>query len=265
MNQKILVEQFCTLPEQEETDYDRKAFSKAQILDIEFENRVLRGYAMGKGQNVLLVHGWGSRASHLALLARYLANNGFHVLIFDGPAHGNSRRMDLEDTSNMFEFGRAISCVAKKFGNIYAVIGHSIGATAAGFTMAGTGLLSGYQFAAEKLILISAPESVSRVIENYCRNRNEMDTMAELTQGLEQAFDFQASDYSLSSALPYLKSKILIVHDEQDREIPVSDALKLQKKDERYTLIVTQGYGHQKILVNRDMYRAVKGFLSTED
>lgn len=57
MNHEILIEQFCTPPQQEDTDYDRKAFSKAQILDIEFENRILRGYSLGKGQNVLLVHG----------------------------------------------------------------------------------------------------------------------------------------------------------------------------------------------------------------
>lgn len=166
--------------------------------------------------------------------------------------------------SNMFEFGRAISCVAKTLGNIYAVIGHSLGATAAAFAMAGTGHLSEYQFAVEKLILVSAPESVSGIIENFSRKRNELDSMTELTQSLEQAFDFKVIDYSLSSALQYQNFRLLIVHDEQDEEIPVCDALRLQKTNEGYRLILTKGYGHQKILVNRDMHRAVKEFLSAE-
>ncbi len=258
----MLVERFCTPPEQEETDFDRKVFAKAQILDIAFENRILKAYSVGSGRDVLLVHGWGSRASHLALLVRHLANIGFHVLVFDGPAHGNSKRRGQKDMSNMFEFGRAISCVAGHLGNTYAVIGHSFGATAAVFTIAGTGHLSEYRFAADKVVLISAPESVSRIIDNYSRNRNEMDAMTELTQSLERAFDFKVSDYSLSLALQYLNSELLVIHDEQDEEIPVSDALMLKKANERSRLVLTKGSGHKKILMNRDMLRAVEEFLS---
>ncbi|MBI3585606.1 MAG: alpha/beta fold hydrolase [Ignavibacteriales bacterium] len=262
MNYEILVEQFCTPPQQEDTDFDRKAFAQAQLLDIEFEDRILKCYSMGTGQDVLLVHGWNSRASHMALLARYLVNNGFHVIVFDGPAHGYSRRREQKDMSNMFEFGRAVSCVAKNMGNIYAVIGHSFGATVAAFITAGTGLLSEYRIAAEKLILISAPESVSRIIENYSRNRNEMDAMTELTQSLERVFDFKVSDYTLSLALKRLDARILIIHDEQDEEIPVSVALRLKETSERSKLVLTRGSGHQKILINRDMLNAVREFLS---
>jgi len=260
MINKNLVEQFCTPPNQEDTEFDRKAFTQAQIMDIEFENRILKGYSMGSGQSVLLVHGWNSRASHLALLARFLVTNGFHVLVFDGPAHGYSRK-EQKDNSNMFEFGRAISCVAKKIDNIYAVIGHSFGGTTSAFTLMGTGFLSEYQIAAKKLILISAPQSLSRIIENYCQNRNELDTQAELTKSLEHTFDFKVSDYSLSSTLRYLNSGILIIHDEQDEEIPVSDALQLKEANEGSKLILTKGSGHKKILINRDMLRAVKEFL----
>lgn len=261
MNREILVEQFCTPPQQEETDFDKSAFAQAQVLDIGFEDRILRGYSMGTGRGVLLVHGWGSRASHLALLARYLANNGFHVLAFDGPAHGCSRRSEQKDMSNMFEFARAVSCVAKSMRNTYAVIGHSFGATVAAFTMAGTGILSECRIAAEKLVLISAPESVSRIIENFSRGRNELDTMTELTQSLEHAFDFRVSDYNLSSGLQNLNSSILIIHDEQDEEIPVSDALLVKQTNQRVKLVLTKGSGHQKILLNRQMLLAVKEFL----
>lgn len=261
MDNDILVEQFCTPPEHQETDIDRKAYNEASIMDIEFESRILKGYSIGKGPNVLLVHGWGSRASHLVLLARYLANNGFKVIIYDGPAHGYSKRMDTKDKSNMFEFGRAISCVAKREGNIYAVIGHSLGAIAAVFTIAGIGHLSEFKFSAEKLILISTPISVSRVIENYSHNRDELYLINELTSSLENAFNFKVNEYDLSLALQYLRSKILIIHDEYDMEIPVSDAISLKDKYEGILLKLTKGYGHQKILVNREMLFSIKEFL----
>lgn len=257
----ILVEQFCTPAQQEETDFDKRAFKNAQIIDIEFENRILRGYSMGTGRNILLSHGWGSRASHLAMLARYLVNSGFHVMAFDGPAHGYSRKLEQKDMSNMLEFGRAVSCAAKKMGDIYAVIGHSIGATAAAFSMAGTGLLSGYRFGAEKLVLISAPESVSRAVESFCRDRNEEDKQSELMQSLEQAFHFKESDYRLSLELKNLNSEILIIHDEQDEEIPFSDALGIKEMNQSARLLLTKGSGHRKILLNRDMLHALKEFL----
>src|SRR5512133_1516043 len=65
MNSEILVEQFCTPSAYEEIEFDRKAFAEAKIEDVKFEERKLRSYSMGKGKNVLLVHGWSSRASHM--------------------------------------------------------------------------------------------------------------------------------------------------------------------------------------------------------
>jgi len=42
MKNEILVEQFCTPPIQEETDFDGKTFAKADVLNINFENSMLR-------------------------------------------------------------------------------------------------------------------------------------------------------------------------------------------------------------------------------
>lgn len=259
MNSEILVEQFCTPPQNEETDFDRKAFADAENMEIEFEGRLLKGYSLGTGKTVLLVHGWGSRASHLILLARFLTKNGYRAVVFDAPAHGNSRKEN--DVSNMFEMGRAISTVVKKVGPIYGLIAHSLGASAALFALAGTGHLSAHTFEVEKLILISTPISVERIIENYSRNKNEMDAIGELTLSLENAFNFRATDYNLLTSLQSVKSSIMIIHDEQDEEIPVSEALMLKEADERILLKITTGYGHQKILMNREMLNSVKEFL----
>ena len=216
---------------------------------------------MGTGPNVLLVHGWGSRASHLALLARYIANNGFRAVVFDGPAHGNSKKIKGKDLSNMFEICRAISCVANSIGTIFAVLGHSIGGMAAAFTLSGTGRVADYKFFAEKLILIGSPVTVPQVLENYSRNRDELNLLPELTQGLENAFNFKASAYDLSSALQNLDSKVMIIHDEQDEEVPVSDVLSLKNSYENIVLKLTKGYGHQKNLVNRAVLGSIKDFL----
>ena len=110
-------------------------------------------------------------------------------------------------------------------------------------------------------MLISAPESIARIIESYSRDRDEMDMMAELTRGLENAFSFKVSDYSLSFALNQLNTRILIIHDEEDEEIPVSDAKRMQESNAESELKLTTGSGHQRILIDREMLRAVKAFL----
>ncbi len=63
----------------EENEIDKKLLLSAEEFDIPFEGQVLKGYRWGKGRSVLLVHGWSSRASHMAFLARHLAKCGFSV------------------------------------------------------------------------------------------------------------------------------------------------------------------------------------------
>ena len=261
MDNRNLVEEFCTPPRLEESDFDLKAFDDTEKIDIEFEGRVLKGYSIGKGPDILLVHGWGSRASHMSLLARYIAKSGYHVLLFDGPAHGRSCKNDENDTTNMLEFGRAVSHIARNMNNLYAVIGHSFGATVSAFTMAGTLYFSRYSFFAEKLILISAPSGMFRIIEHFCRNRNQMDIMNQLTQALEQTFNFKTADYNLTSALPNFNAQLLIIHDEEDEDIPISDALKIKDAYKSSEIFITKGFGHRKILMNRGMLKAAKEFL----
>lgn len=98
-------------------------------------------------------------------------------------------------------------------------------------------------------------------MENYSRKRGELDVLPKLTEGLENTFNFKVSDYDLSLALPYLNSKIMMIHDEQDEEVPVSDVLSLKSTYENIVLQLTNGYGHQKNLVNRGVLTTIKDFL----
>jgi pimeloyl-ACP methyl ester carboxylesterase len=260
-----IVERFCTPPPLPETVDDRNAFADAQVEEIPFEGQLLKSYSWGTGRNILLVHGWGSRASHLAFLGRSLAKSGFHVLTFDGPAHGHSLKEGQKNTSNLFEFCRAISTVARTMLPLYAIVGHSLGAAAAAFTVAGHASLFSYKTFPERLVLISSPASVSRMIELFCRREGLEERVVELTKGLERVFCFSVPKYSVPLALNNIEANILIVHDEQDEEIPVADAFKLKEARDDACLVLTQGAGHQRILANRILIRTVKNFLTKTD
>jgi pimeloyl-ACP methyl ester carboxylesterase len=257
-----IVGRFCTPYEFPETDADRGAFSEARELFFPFEGRNLAGYSMGEGRTVLLVHGWGSRASHLVLLVKTLAKAGFCAVAFDGPSHGKSRIKDGPNRSNMFEFCRAVSAVGQCASPLFGVVGHSFGAATAAFTVAGLKLLADAKIPAERLALISPPSGVEGMVAHFCRRMGEEKRLAELREGLERDYHFSIADYSLSAALKDTRARLLIVHDEEDDEVPVSDALALKQACPGARLVLTRGSGHQRILGNRTMLRAVKDFLS---
>jgi len=257
-----LEDRFCAPPELPETDSDRQAFSEARVETFPFEGRHLVGYSLGEGKNVLLVHGWGSRASHMALLARTLANANFHVLAFDGPAHGRTRLHDVPDRSNLFEFCRAISKVGQSLQPLHGVVGHSFGAAAAAFTASGFGKMADVRLSTERLALVSSPGGVESMVRHFCRRTGEEKRMSELVLGLEREFDFSIPGYSVAASLAGDPVRVIIVHDEQDEEIPVEEAQALKQALPRAQWVLTRGSGHQRILGSRAMIRAVKDFLS---
>ncbi len=257
-----LLEQFCTPPPTPDTEFDLKAMVDAEILEVDFEGQSLTGYAWGAGQQILLLHGWGSRASHWSPLARMLVKSGFRVIAFDAPAHGKSLKSMESQQSSMFEYCRALFTVAQAIQPLYALVGHSLGAASAIFTAAGHAGLSEYHISTERLVAISAPENLGQMITVFCQQHGfGRDVEPVLTRELEEDFDFSVADYSVSQALKQIDAQILFVYDEDDAEVPVSSAHHLKHVRPDAQLILTQGSGHQRILGNRNMLRGVKNFL----
>ena len=96
-------------------------------------------YRWGAGdRTVLLLHGWRGRASQFAPLVRELVSEGFHVVSFDAPAHGDStgRRTDIRD------WIEATEQLQRAHGRFSAIVGHSFGALA-GLTAARNGVTTG--------------------------------------------------------------------------------------------------------------------------
>jgi pimeloyl-ACP methyl ester carboxylesterase len=258
-----LVQRFCTPPLIPFAEFESRAFSDAVKLDFPFEGEILAGYCWGEGKTVLLVHGWGSRTSHMAFLGRFLAKAGFRVVAYDAPAHSSTDAPLKKTTSNMFEYCHAISAVAKTLGHVYAVVGHSFGAACAAFTISGISAFSDCKFPIDKLVLMSTPPTLVDVYVSFCRRDGVgKEGLDVLKSTLETEFGFVSEDYSVKAALQKLSADILLVHDAEDEEFPVSDIYALlQKSMPAAELLVTAGSGHQKILANRTMMAGVKEFL----
>jgi pimeloyl-ACP methyl ester carboxylesterase len=257
-----LVRRFCTPPFIPLGEFENRALTGAEKMDFPFEGETLAGYRWGKGRTVLLVHGWGSRASHMAFLAGILAKSGFNVVAYDAPAHSSTDVNPRKTTSNMFEYCRALHAVAKSVGPLYAVAGHSFGAACAAFTVSGISAFGDYKIPVRKLVLISPPPTLVDVYKSFCRR----DSIGEeglpvLKSVLEERFGFCSEEYSVKDALQNIACDVLLIHDEEDEEFPVSDIYEMQRSLPAVKLLVTRGSGHQKILANRVMLARVKEHL----
>ncbi len=255
------VRSFCTPPSPEETESDRKALEGTTEGSIPFEGTRLVTYAWGGDKAILLAHGWGSRASHMALLGRGLARKGFRVVAFDGPAHGRSRLPGESPLTSGFAFGRAIHAVAEAMGPFHAVVGHSVGASAVVWTAVGVGLLASYRIHMEKIVLLSCPPGINQFIMNFCAQNGG--STEELKRGLELEFSCCADDYEVGGLLPRIGLPILMIHDESDEEAPVRTAIDAARDVKGVQLVLTKGLGHNRILASREMLRAALSFLDS--
>ncbi len=261
MNEDLL-HRFCLPPSIPLAEHDTRALAGSDRMEFPFEGDRLPGYAWGEGRTVLLLHGWGSRASHFAHIGRAIARSGFRTVAFDAPAHTSTGRVLKKTTSSMFEYGRAVSAVAKALGPLYAIVGHSLGAISSVFCAAGFKMFADYRISAEAMALVSIAPSMADIWCSFCRQHALSEAEgAELKESLEEGFSFNFKDYEVRMALPAVTAKLLFVHDTRDEEFPIDDIRALHRAFPASALFETEGSGHQKILMNRAMLRRVQEFL----
>jgi pimeloyl-ACP methyl ester carboxylesterase len=254
-----ILREFSIPPATDETDSDRRLLQGAGEGSVPFEGRTLATYAWGEGPGVLLAHGWGSRASHLSLIARGLAKTGRRVVAFDAPAHGRSRDADGPPRSNGFEFARAIHAVHRACGPFAAVVGHSLSAIAAAWAAAGLGALAPWRIETGSLALVSSPAGINELMANWCARRGL--AFEDLKRALDREFSCDTDDYGLAAALARVTGRVLVVHDLDDEEAPADPTIAAARAARGVDVVVTRGLGHGRILGSRETLRAITTFL----
>lgn len=259
------VKAFCTPPFLPLTDFDSRVLDEAEKIILPFEYDTLNCYSWGSGKTILLAHGWGSRASHLGLIARTLSKSGFRVIVFDAPAHSSQKGNKKNKLSNFFEYSRTLCQVAKNFRPLFGLAGHSLGAVASVFVVTGQSLVSGYRVDVEKLILMGLPFKMEYLVDSFGRNNGlNDDECVRLKVDLENSFNFSWSDFSIESALHEINAKILLIHDTDDEEFSYDDIVRLQKANPGIDLFTSKGFGHHKLVMNRQVVSKVNEYLRSK-
>jgi pimeloyl-ACP methyl ester carboxylesterase len=227
---------------------DEEIQSRGTRLKLE---RGLAATYWGNGPVVLLAHGWNSRGTHWGAFITALVDAGFRAVAVDAPAHGDSPGRQ----ANVFEYGVGLLRMSRQFGPLAGVIGHSFGAGAAVIAVH-KGLN------VKRVALLSGPASLRAVVERWGRRHklaeSDIPTFVRL---VERAVGEPIDGLDIVQIAARLTHPVLVVHDRGDESIPVEDGLAVASAWPGAKMLITERYGHGRILIAKEVVREVVDFL----
>ena len=233
-----------------ELDYYNK--SQKYFIDIPAINKKIRVFEYGNfDKKVLLVHGWSGRGTQLHTIAETFNNLGYTCISFDAPAHGKSS----SNTTLMVEFVTCILELEKKYGTFDYAIGHSLG----GMSVL-KAISEGLQV--QKAVVLGIADLIHDIILNFTQKiKIDYKYVGLIRERFEKKYQLKMEDFASSNSVKNISQPILIVHDEDDKDVPVSCAYAIEKNAKNAKLLITKKLGHRKILNNEMVLESIVEFV----
>lgn len=230
----------------------------AQRFEIPYGKMKLKAYQWGQhGDTVLLVHGWESRGTALRHFVPALRQAGYKVVAFDAPAHGDSPGTHTD----LVHYAGSVRAVMQYLGDVRHAITHSFGGSTTVFAIS----YLDPSLSLDKLVLIGVPASSRKVVADYLdmigmpapgRQR-----FGQIMQRKYQNLTFDEVD--VESALAKARvQQVLVVHDKADQAVPFESAERIFEKHPHVSLLVTQGFGHYRLMRQPAVIERVVNFLT---
>ncbi len=224
---------------------ETKIIKQAKQFELKVKDQTVRCYSWSEGlKPILLVHGWGSRASRFYYLIHKLISNGYSPISFDCVGHGDSDGHHAD----ILDYHLAIKLLYETYGVFESIISHSFGVIAGLYSIK-KGVLS------KSHVVLSGSGSFKYGVDKYALLYSlNSDEYGLLVAKIEQYFDLGKpvwDEFSIFSGLDDKIKNILIIHDKDDdiieykQSIDINSAFSMDSK-----LILTNGSGHNGVLIN---------------
>ena len=245
---------FITPPRHAPSAREREGLRSFASLKIPFPGGELQAHRRGEGPLVLLIHGWGGRGGQMRTFATALAEAGFCAVTLDAPAHGGSpgRRASIP------QFAAALKAAEAHLGPVHGVIGHSLGGIS---TLAA--LADG--LSARRAVVVAAPARPRRFYRQLLAHLGVSEPRCrELEAAFERRIGRRWEDVEAPALVRDLDVPILLIHDQEDREVPLEEAEATLAAARAGRLLATWGLGHRRILKDPGVVHAAVRFLGGE-
>jgi len=238
-------------PTPEREKYMLKSAQKKRLAIPEIGKEIeILSYGYSK-RKVLLLHGWAGRSTQLFAFADKLLEKGFMVISFDGPAHGKS----TGKTTMMPDFLTTVQKIDETYGPFDAAIGHSFGGMC--LYNATSSFLKLKTF-----VSIGSGDKVSDIITNFAKNLTlKKSSGKKIQKALEQKWKLKVDDFASHHVAKKIEIPVLVVHDTEDGDVPVSCAYHIRQNLKNGSLFITHGLGHTKILRDAETVKNTVNFI----
>src|SRR5256885_10929361 len=213
----------------------------ARASFIEHHGRQIATWRWGENAApaVLLAHGWGGHAAQMRAFVFPLLAAGYRVIAYDQPAHGLSEGR----LTGLPDFADVLAEVVWHHGDVRAVIGHSLGATAAAMGHAWN------KFDVERIVLISPPSDLVGYSRRFARWHWMPEALRRAMQAaIEERYGVRWEELELARIAPRLTARALVIHDRDDRMVPWKQGAAFAQKWQGAGFMTTEGLGHRRIL-----------------
>jgi len=226
----------------------------ARPFQVRLRGQPLAAWSWGEGPRVVLVHGWGSRGGHLAAFVPRLLAAGFSAVAFDAPAHGASPGR----TTNIPEMADALWAVSEATGPEppAGAVAHSAGSVATAYALR-HGLTLG------RAVLLASAARPDTYAERFAERLGLGPRLqSRLRARTEKRLGLPWSALDVPTLVRGLEVPALIVHDEQDEDVPWRDGAEVAAAWPQARLVTTRGLGHHQVLRDPEVVRRAVEFLT---
>jgi pimeloyl-ACP methyl ester carboxylesterase len=215
----------------------------------------LVAWRWGEGPTVVLAHGFEGSPVQFGAVIDALVDRGYAAVALDMPAHGASGG----DEASPGTFARAVGQALRQLDPVHAFVGHSLGAAAGLYAVAQRGRVG-------RVVLVSSPSALERVLRGFAGavrlSRRGTDAFVA---SVERRVGQPAADFDVKRIAPRLALPILLIHDQNDRQVPVVEAARTAHALPGAELIVTRGLGHNRLLADLAVVTAIVDFVAARE
>lgn len=245
--------------------------------NIEIDGVNIRYYTEGSGPRpVIVMHGWGCKASTVAVLAQAAAGSGTTVYNIDLPGFGDST--EPAEVWGVERYTSAIEEFARRLGLVRpSLIGHSFGGRIS--------IMYASRNDVDKVILVDAAGikprrslryyakvysfKAAKHILPYIVGRKRADEIIDRWRGKAGSSDYKSAspkmraimsrvvNEDLKGLLPEIKAPTLLIWGEKDTATPMRDARLMQKLIPDAGLVSYPEAGHYSYLARPAQTQAV--------
>lgn len=211
----------------------------------------MQAWSWGEGPTILLVHGWNGRGTQLGGFVSPLVSRGYRVVAFDAIGHGDSPGSLL----SLPELAACVTDVARELGPIYGVVTHSLGGAA-------TTLALSQGLDVERVVFISPPSDPREFLKIFGAALGITDEARARVKGrIERRLGMTMEEMQATVHAPSMQVPLLVIHDRDDKEVPVRAGQSVAHAWPGAELIITQGLGHQRILSDEAVKNVAVSFI----